>query len=76
HVFDRLYRADAARTRDHGGSGLGLAIAKALVEAHGGRIGAASGGVGGGAIITIYLPLPTNPPPLGTSDVAHPPPTA
>jgi signal transduction histidine kinase len=53
-----------------------LAIAKALVEAHGGRIGAASGGVGGGAIITIYLPLPTNPPPLGASDVAHPPPTA
>lgn len=76
HVFDRLYRADAARARDHGGSGLGLAIAKALVEAHGGRIGAASGGVGGGAIITICLPLPTNPPPLGASDVAHPPPTA
>lgn len=76
HVFDRLYRADAARTRDHGGSGLGLAIAKALVEAHGGRIGAANGGVGGGAIITIYLPLPTNPPPLGASDIAHPPPTA
>lgn len=76
HVFDRLYRADAARARDHGGSGLGLAIAKALVEAHGGRIGAASGGVGGGAIITIYLPLPTtNPPPLGAADVAHPPPT-
>lgn len=76
HVFDRLYRADAARTRDHGGSGLGLAIARALVEAHGGRIGAASGGVGGGAIITICLPLPTNSPPLGAFDAGHSPPTA
>jgi signal transduction histidine kinase len=58
HVFERLYRADAARTRDHGGSGLGLAIAKALVEAHGGHIGATSQGAGTGTTFTITLPLP------------------
>lgn len=57
HVFERLYRADTARDRDHGGSGLGLAIARALVEAHGGRIGATSAGVGTGTTITILLPL-------------------
>ncbi len=57
HVFERLYRADAARDRDRGGSGLGLAIAKALVDAHGGHIGAASGGVGAGTTITVELPL-------------------
>lgn len=56
HVFERLYRADAARTRDHGGSGLGLAIAKALVEAHGGHIGAVSTGTGTGTSIVIELP--------------------
>ena len=57
HVFERLYRADTARDRDHGGSGLGLAIAKALVDAHGGHIGAASAGPGTGATFTIGLPL-------------------
>ncbi|QEM45717.1 HAMP domain-containing protein [Mycolicibacterium grossiae] len=57
HVFERLYRADTARDRDHGGSGLGLAIAKALVDAHGGHISATSAGSGTGATFTIGLPL-------------------
>lgn len=56
HVFERFYRADAARDRQHGGAGIGLAIVKALTEAHGGRITAASRGPGLGSTFTIRLP--------------------
>ncbi len=57
HVFERFYRADTARDRDRGGAGLGLAIGKALTEAHGGRITAASRGPGTGSTFTVTLPI-------------------
>ncbi|WP_374362885.1 ATP-binding protein [Pseudoduganella danionis] len=55
-LFERLYRVDAARTRERGGSGLGLAICRALVQAHGGEI-SASASVLGGVRMQLRLPL-------------------
>lgn len=43
-LFDRFYRADASRSSETGGFGLGLAIAKAVVDAHKGKIHANSDG--------------------------------
>ncbi|HET9443981.1 MAG TPA: ATP-binding protein [Acidimicrobiales bacterium] len=37
-VFERFYRADAARASSSGGAGLGLAIARWIVDLHGGQI--------------------------------------
>ena len=55
-VFERFYRVDDGRSRGVGGSGIGLAIARALTEAHGGRIRAESAGTGKGASFVVTLP--------------------
>jgi signal transduction histidine kinase len=54
-VFDRFYRAEAARTREGGGTGLGLAIARDLARAQGGEL-TASNAPDGGASLTLTLP--------------------
>jgi PAS domain S-box-containing protein len=65
-LFEAFSQVDAARERSQGGLGLGLALVKGLVEVHGGRVEAASPGLGRGARFTAWLPLdggPESPPP-------------
>ena len=51
-IFERFYQVDMGGTRRYGGTGIGLALAKEIVELHGGRIWADSGG---GARFTVEL---------------------
>jgi signal transduction histidine kinase len=54
HVFDRFYKASAARARSEG-SGLGLAIARENARLHGGDLTVANA-PDGGAVFTLHLP--------------------
>jgi len=56
HVFDRFWRANKSRSREHGGSGLGLAISRQIIQTHGGQVGAASQ-PGHGSRFWFTLPL-------------------
>ena len=56
-VFDVFTQGAQASDRRSGGLGLGLAIARSIVQAHGGRIDAASLGPGQGSTFTVRLPL-------------------
>jgi len=58
HIFERFYRVRNTASRQYSGIGMGLYIAKAIVEAHGGRIWLSSNpGTGS----TFYFTLPRVP---------------
>jgi PAS domain S-box-containing protein len=57
HLFEQFHQATMADRAKHGGLGLGLAIVRHLVEAHGGRVEAHSGGEGKGSEFIVTLPL-------------------
>ncbi len=68
-LFDRFYRVDSSLRRKTQGAGLGLYLAKALVEAHGGRIWVHSK-PGQGSTFFFTLPVAT---PDKERSVAHEP---
>ncbi|HEX7386814.1 MAG TPA: ATP-binding protein [Castellaniella sp.] len=58
-LFERLYRVEASRSREHGGAGLGLAICRHIAQAHGAQIRALASDLGGVAIRVewpVYAP--------------------
>jgi CheY-like chemotaxis protein len=55
NIFDAFTQGEAGWVRRFGGLGLGLAISRSVLEAHGGRIHAASAGKGRGATFTVTL---------------------
>jgi CheY-like chemotaxis protein/anti-sigma regulatory factor (Ser/Thr protein kinase) len=56
-IFGAFEQGDSKTARKFGGLGLGLAISKRLVDAHGGRLSAASEGRGTGATFRVELPI-------------------
>ena len=67
HIFERFHRVDAVRNDRH--LGIGLSIVRAIVEAHGGSITAASE-VGRGT--TMHVRLSTAPFPTGNDPASYP----
>ena len=59
-VFDLFAQADTSLVRVNGGLGIGLTLVKQLVEMHGGRVQAKSGGLGKGSEFEVWLPLLAN----------------
>jgi signal transduction histidine kinase len=57
HIFERFYRADNAREKNHDGTGLGLAIVKFIVEAHEGGVSLLSSKENKGSVFRLTLPV-------------------
>ncbi len=66
HIFDRLYRADSARSNHPDGAGLGLAIVKSIMALHGGSVEVASP-QGKGAGFKLVFPDGPGSQPVGAS---------
>jgi len=57
-IFEMFSQVKGALDRSEGGLGIGLALVKGLVTLHGGRIEAASDGLGRGSEFRVWLPIP------------------
>ncbi len=55
-LFDLFYQVDRNLDRSEGGLGIGLSLVKSLVEMHGGKVEAHSGGRGRGSEFVVRLP--------------------
>jgi len=56
-IFDMFVQVSGTARAAQGGLGIGLTLVKSLVELHGGKVGAKSGGLGEGSEFVVSLPL-------------------
>jgi CheY-like chemotaxis protein/two-component sensor histidine kinase len=71
-AFDLFAQGQISIDRQQGGLGIGLALVKKLAELHGGRVQAASEGLGCGSRLTISLPLAVQDAPVARAPAADP----
>jgi signal transduction histidine kinase len=57
HVFEPFFTRKRPTAGARAGTGLGLSVCQAIVDAHGGRIFAESGGAGWGSRFTVLIPV-------------------
>lgn len=54
-AFERFYRSDEGRSRQHGGAGIGLAVVRRIIESRSGSVGFVD--VERGALIAVMIPV-------------------
>ncbi len=67
-VFDLFTQVGSALDRAQGGLGIGLSLVKSLVELHGGRVEAHSGGPARGSEFVVHLPTVAVPSPVRSEE--------
>ncbi|HEU5310648.1 MAG TPA: ATP-binding protein, partial [Candidatus Eisenbacteria bacterium] len=55
-IFDMFVQADRSLERTQSGLGIGLTLVRRVVQMHGGRVEARSGGRGKGSVFTVRIP--------------------